>query len=75
MDETASSEGSLFVVATPIGNMADITLRALEVLKHVDVIAAEGVERTRALCRHYDIKTIVRSFNQHNQKNTAPQLV
>lgn len=75
MDETASSEGSLFVVATPIGNMGDITLRALEVLKNVDVIAAEGVERTRALCRHYDIKTKVRSFNQHNQRNTAPELV
>lgn len=69
------SAGTLFVVATPIGNLGDITFRAIEVLKSVDLIAAEGVNRTRALCRHYGIKTAVRRFNQHNQKRRLPELL
>lgn len=67
--------GTLFVIATPIGNLGDITIRAIEVLRGVDLIAAEGVNRTRALCRHYGINTTVRSFNQHNQKRRAPDLL
>ncbi len=69
------SAGTLFVVATPIGNLGDITFRAIEVLKSVDLIAAEGVNRTRALCRHYGINTAVRRFNQHNQKRRLPELL
>jgi len=69
------SAGTLFVVATPIGNLGDITFRAIEVLRGVDLIAAEGVNRTRALCRHYGINTTVRSFNQHNQKRRVPELL
>ncbi len=67
--------GTLFVVATPIGNLEDITLRALRVLKEASIIAAENVERTRRLCRHYGIKTRVFSFNQHNWKRRAPHLL
>ena len=69
------STGTLFVVATPIGNLGDITFRAIEVLKSVDLIAAEGVNRTRALCRHYGINTAIRRFNQHNQKRRLPELL
>ena len=69
------SAGTLFVVATPIGNLADITLRAIEVLKNVDIIAAEGVNRTRVLCRHYGIKTVVKRFDQHNQRRRLPELL
>jgi len=67
--------GVLYVVATPIGNLEDITLRALRILKEVHVIAAENVERTRGLCHHYKIETRVISFNQHNWKRKAPQLL
>jgi 16S rRNA (cytidine1402-2'-O)-methyltransferase len=67
--------GKLYVVATPIGNMEDITLRALRTLKEVDLIAAENVAHTRKLCRHYDIKTRLTSYNQHNQKRKTPELL
>jgi len=63
------------VVSTPIGNMEDITLRALRVLKSVDVIAAESVTHTKGLCEHYDIRTRLTSYHQHNQKGKAPQLI
>ena len=59
--------GTLYVVSTPIGNLEDITLRALRVLKEVDLIAAESVEHTRALCRHFGIETRTEVYNQHNQ--------
>jgi len=67
--------GTLYVVSTPIGNLEDITLRALKVLKSVDIIAAENVAHTRKLCKHYGIKTRVGSYNQHNQKVKAPELI
>ncbi len=67
--------GAVYVVATPIGNMEDMTFRALRILKSVDLIAAENMTRTRGLCRHYDIKTRITSYNQHNQKIKAPGLI
>ncbi len=67
--------GSLYVVSTPIGNLNDITIRALEILKQVDTIAAESVRRTRAFCQHYGIKTKVIRFNEHNQKAKGPELI
>ncbi|RLB42963.1 MAG: 16S rRNA (cytidine(1402)-2'-O)-methyltransferase [Deltaproteobacteria bacterium] len=75
MKRFSGAKGVLYVVATPIGNLGDITLRALEVLKEVDVIAAEGVNRTKALCNYYGIKTRLRRFNQHNQRKAGPELI
>lgn len=71
----SQSFGSLYVVSTPIGNLEDITLRALRVLKSVGSIAAENVAHSRVLCRHYQIKTKATSYNQHNQKAKAPELI
>lgn len=67
--------GMLFVVSTPIGNLQDITLRALEVLKSVDVIAAESITYSRRLCQHYGIKTGLTRYNQHNRRVKVPELI
>lgn len=67
--------GTLFVVATPIGNLEDITLRALRVLKEVDAIAAEDTRRTARLLAHYGIATPTLSFHEHNSRVRVPQLV
>lgn len=67
--------GTLFLVATPIGNLEDITLRALRVLREVDVIAAEDTRRTGKLLAHYGIPTPMVSFHEHNQRMRTPQLI
>ena len=67
--------GTLYVVSTPLGNLEDVTLRALKVLGEVDVIAAESVQHTRAFCRHYGIKSRLIGYNQHNRKARTPELV
>jgi 16S rRNA (cytidine1402-2'-O)-methyltransferase len=72
---TPSMSGTLFVVATPIGNLEDITLRALRVLREVSVIAAEDTRRTRGLLSHYAIATSTVSFHAHNIRTRLPQLV
>ena len=69
------SFGALYVVSTPIGNLEDITLRALRVLKSVGMIAAENVPHTRILCEHYGIKTRLNSYNARNQKIKASELI
>jgi 16S rRNA (cytidine1402-2'-O)-methyltransferase len=58
--------GTLYIVATPIGNMRDITLRALDTLREADVIAAEDTRHTQKLLNHYEIKTKVLSFHEHS---------
>lgn len=67
--------GSLFVVATPIGNLEDITLRALRVLREVDLIAAEDTRRTARLLAHHGISTPTISFHAHNTASRLPHLV
>ena len=67
--------GTLFVCATPIGNLEDITLRALRVLREVDLIAAEDTRHTRKLLAHYDIHTPTTSYHQHSRGGRAKQLV
>jgi 16S rRNA (cytidine1402-2'-O)-methyltransferase len=67
--------GTLYVVGTPIGNLEDITARALRVLKEVDVVACEDTRRTRALLTHFDIHTPTVSYYEHNKLTRGPQLV
>ena len=67
--------GTLYIVATPIGNLEDITLRALRILKTVDLIAAEDTRRTRKLLTHYDIATPLTSYHDHSESTKAPALV
>ena len=65
----------LYIVATPIGNLEDISLRALRVLKEVDLIAAEDTRHTQNLLSHYDIRTPLTSYHEHNEKAQAAKLV
>ena len=67
--------GLLYIVATPIGNLEDITLRALRVLKEADLIAAEDTRHTLNLLNHYGIKTPLTSYHEHNERTKAPSLV
>jgi 16S rRNA (cytidine1402-2'-O)-methyltransferase len=67
--------GTLYVVATPIGNLEDVTLRALRILREVSVIAAEDTRRTARLLQHYSISTPTTSLHEHNERSKAPSLV
>lgn len=67
--------GTLYIVATPIGNLEDITLRAVRTLKEVDLIAAEDTRHTRLLLDHFDIRTPLTSYHEHNEKTKARQLI
>ena len=72
---TARTSGTLYLVATPIGNLEDITLRALRILREVSIIAAEDTRRTAKLLRHYDISTRTRSFHEHNERTQTATLL
>lgn len=67
--------GCLHVVSTPIGNLEDITLRALRVLGEVELIAAEDTRRTARLLQHYSISTRTTSLHEHNERQKLPSLV
>ncbi len=66
--------GTLYIVATPIGNLEDITQRALRVLGEVDVVACEDTRRTRVLLNHFGIKTKTISYHEHNERERAEQI-
>jgi 16S rRNA (cytidine1402-2'-O)-methyltransferase len=68
-------KATLYIVATPIGNLSDITFRAVEVLSKVDLIAAEDTRRSRTLLMHYEIHTPVISMHQHNEKARTEQIL
>lgn len=67
--------GTLYVVATPIGNLDDVSARALEVLGHVSLIACEDTRVTSRLLKRYGIQTPMVSYHEHNERRRAPQLV
>lgn len=67
--------GTLYVVATPIGNLEDITLRALRVLREVDLIACEDTRHTRALLTHHDIRAPLVSYHEHNEARRTAELI
>jgi 16S rRNA (cytidine1402-2'-O)-methyltransferase len=67
--------GILYIVPTPIGNLEDITLRALRVLKEVELIAAEDTRHTRNLLAHFGIKTALTSYHEHNERDKSHGLV
>ena len=69
------SQGTLFLVGTPIGNLEDITLRALRVLREVDLIACEDTRQTQKLLNHYEIEIPTTSYHEHNEMTRAPELV
>ena len=67
--------GILYVVATPIGNLEDVTFRAIRVLREVAVIAAEDTRRTARLLQHYSISTPTTSLHEHNERARTPSLI
>jgi len=67
--------GTLYVVATPIGNLEDLTHRAVRILKEVDLIACEDTRHTRKLLNHYGIKTKTVSYHEHNEREQALKLI
>lgn len=67
--------GNLYIIGTPIGNLSDITLRAIETLKKVDVIAAEDTRNTRKLLTRFEIKTRLISFHEHNRLSATDLII
>ena len=72
---TASGHGGLFLVGTPIGNLEDITLRALRTLREADLIACEDTRQTQKLLNHFEIGTRTTSYHEHNEITKAAELV
>lgn len=68
-------KGTLYLVPTPIGNLEDITFRALDVLKHADILAAEDTRHTMKLCTHFEIHVPLVSYHEHNKKTSGEKLI
>jgi 16S rRNA (cytidine1402-2'-O)-methyltransferase len=75
LPETKTELGTLYIVSTPIGNLGDVSFRAVEVLAQTDVIAAEDTRRSRILLQRYNIQTPMTSFNSYNQVKKTPDLL
>src|SRR5436309_9819137 len=74
MTKCARMAGTLYIVSTPIGNLEDITQRALRVLREVDLIACEDTRHTRKLLNHFSIDTKSISYHEHNERERAAEL-
>jgi 16S rRNA (cytidine1402-2'-O)-methyltransferase len=70
-----TSAGTLYVVGTPVGNLQDISLRAIEVLKEVDLIACEDTRHTAKLLSHFNIGTATVSYHEHNERERAEEIL
>ncbi|MCF8009147.1 MAG: 16S rRNA (cytidine(1402)-2'-O)-methyltransferase [Halanaerobiales bacterium] len=70
-----SNQAKLYICGTPIGNLDDITFRAIEILKSVDLIAAEDTRRTSKLLNHFQIKNKVTSYHEHNEQTKSVKLI
>jgi len=75
MSENTCQTGKLYICATPIGNLEDISLRVLRILQEVDLIAAEDTRHSLKLLNHYDIKTSLTSYHEHNAANKGKKLL
>lgn len=73
--DTLSEYGTLYLVPTPIGNLDDMTFRAVKILQSVDLIAAEDTRNTQKLLNHFDVQTKQISFHEHNTSERIPELV
>lgn len=71
----SNDKGTLYIVATPIGNLADISLRALDVLKRVNLIAAEDTRNSKVLMNHYSIQTPMLAYHEHNEQSKQAALL
>ena len=67
--------GTLFIVATPIGNLDDITFRAVEILKNVDLVLAEDTRHSKKLLLHLDISKTIRAFHEHNEREKTKAII
>ncbi|MGI9533788.1 MAG: 16S rRNA (cytidine(1402)-2'-O)-methyltransferase [Thermodesulfobacteriota bacterium] len=67
--------GNLYIVSTPIGNLSDITFRAIEILKYADIIACEDTRHTKKVLNHYNIKASTTSYHEHNEDSKSERLL
>lgn len=74
-DAEGGESGTAYLVATPIGNLEDVTFRALTTLRSVDLVLAEDTRRTRKLLSHHDIRAPLAAYHEHNEKRKTPEMI